>query len=88
LKKLQTVKRRGAVATELTFPAIYFFGTKKLQAEKRREAAATELTFPAIYFFGTKKLQAGNVSEVHFTQRKAQPKSMQSHEARIRNFTP
>jgi hypothetical protein len=62
---------RGALATELTFPAIYFFGTKKLQAEKRREAAATELTFPAIYFFGTKKLQAENVSEVHFTQRKA-----------------
>jgi len=46
---------------------------KKLQTVKRRGAVATELTFPAIYFFGTKKLQAGNVSEVHFTQRKAQP---------------
>jgi predicted ATP-binding protein involved in virulence len=85
---LQAVKRREAAATELTFPAIYFFGTKKLQAEKRRGAVATELTFPAIYFFGTKKLQAEKRREAHHTQRKTQLKSIQSHEARIRNFTP
>ena len=53
-----------------------------------RSSCRGAVLFSAIYFFGTKKLQVVKHREAHHTQRKTQLKSIQFHEARIRNFTP